>query len=137
MPSATCTCGIARPYRDCCGRYFDDHAPPQTAEQLMRSRYSAYTRNRIDYLRATWHPHTCPHMLTPDSSTRWMGLRILFTVAGGPDDQEGVVEFVARYKIGGRAYRLHERSRFVRLAERWVYLDGEMDPGEAPVNRVD
>jgi SEC-C motif-containing protein len=43
--------------------------------------------------------------------------------AGTPQDSEGIVEFVARYKIGGRAHRLHETSRFLKEDGRWFYLD--------------
>ena len=59
---------------------------------------------------------------------RWLGLKILATDAGGPEDAHGTVEFVARYKIDGRARRLHERSRFRRRDGRWFYLDGDLAP---------
>ncbi len=95
----------------------------------MRSRYTAYTRGDARWLRETWHPDTRPASLEPDEAVRWIGLKILATEAGGPDDQRGIVEFVARYKVGGRASRLHERSRFQRLAGRWLYVDGDLDPG--------
>jgi SEC-C motif-containing protein len=58
----------------------------------------------------------------------WIGLKILRTEGGGLTDTKGVVEFIARYKIGGRAYRLHEASRFLRRGEQWFYVDGDLDP---------
>ena len=94
----------------------------------MRSRYTAYTRGDARWLRETWHPDTRPPSLEPDDTVRWIGLKILATEAGGPKDQRGLVEFVARYKVGGRAHRLHERSRFQRLDGRWLYVDGDLDP---------
>ncbi|WP_246221704.1 YchJ family protein [Marichromatium bheemlicum] len=120
-----CPCGSARPLAACCGRYLSGRAHAATAAALMRSRYTAFVLGAEDYLRATWHPAHCPADLAPgDPPPRWLGLRILATTAGGPDDDQGMVEFVARYKVGGRAHRLHERSRFARLEGRWVYVDG-------------
>ena len=91
----------------------------------MRSRYSAYVLGLEPYLLATWHASTRPTALDLDKETspRWLGLDIKRHQATGPDS--AVVEFVARYKTGGRAHRLHERSRFVREDGRWYYVDGE------------
>ncbi|MDH4133241.1 MAG: YchJ family metal-binding protein, partial [Gammaproteobacteria bacterium] len=90
------------------------------------SRYTAFVVNREDYLLATWHATTRPHTLNlPDAPVpQWLGLKVLRTESGGPEDREGVVEFLVRYKVNGRAERLHETSRFVREAGRWFYLDG-------------
>jgi SEC-C motif-containing protein len=85
------------------------------AESLMRSRYAAYTMNNADYLLASWHASTRPAELDLSREERfvkWMSLDVLSTQAGGKDDEAGVVEFVARYKVNGRAQRLHEISRF-------------------------
>jgi SEC-C motif-containing protein len=92
----------------------------------MRSRYSGYVLARKDYLLRTWHESTRPETLDlRDAGTvRWLGLKIVRTEAGGSEDMRGVVEFVARYQIGGKAHRLHETSRFVREGGQWFYLDG-------------
>ena len=131
-PTAACPCGWPLPYAACCGRY---HAgdPAPTAEALMRSRYSAYVLGLEAYLRATWHATTRPDPQTPlcDPATRWQGLEIRDCGAersdgndvAGADD--AYVEFVARYKVGGRAFRLHEKSRFVRANSSWYYVDGQ------------
>lgn len=87
----------------------------------MRSRYSAYVLGLIDYLLATWHPSTSPGELDL-SSVKWLGLEVRHTQTTG---NAGVVEFVARYREGGRGHRLHELSRFVREDGRWNYIDGE------------
>ena len=121
-----CPCGSGFTYPACCGPFIAGTDLPQTAQQLMRSRYTAYTRGDADYLRATWHPTTRHQELDTDPAVRWLGLKIIATEAGGPEDQRGLVEFVARYKIGGRAHRLHERSRFKRFQGRWFYVDGEL-----------
>lgn len=90
----------------------------------MRSRYVAYTLDRTDYILATWHPRTRPPRLDPDRvPVRWLGLRIRKVAAGDPEDREGIVAFVARYKIGGRAHRLQETSRFLKEDGRWLYLE--------------
>ena len=89
----------------------------------MRSRYSAYFYRDADYLFRTWHPRTRPLDVTLDPRITWTGLEVIDTVAGGPDDDHGEVEFRARFESAGRADSLHERSRFERRAGRWFYLD--------------
>lgn len=89
----------------------------------MRSRYSAYVLGLMDYVHQTWHPRTRPDRteLAHDTATKWLGLEIKRHVPAG---DEATVEFVARSKLGGRAHRLHEVSRFVHEDGRWFYLDG-------------
>ena len=90
----------------------------------MRSRYCAYTMGLEAYLLATWHASTRPPPdLSADKDTRWLGLEIRRHESAGPD--RAIVEFIARYKIGGRAHRLHEVSRFVLEEGRWYYMDGD------------
>ena len=94
----------------------------------MRSRYTAYTQDREDYLLATWHHSTRPVTLELSSKPRsqWLGLTVKRHDPSDPD--HATVEFVARYKINGRAYRLHEISRFVREDGLWFYVDGDILP---------
>jgi SEC-C motif-containing protein len=129
----------------CCGPYIAGAALPPTAEALMRSRYTAFVMGEEDYLRATWHPSTRPHDAIIDRAepVQWLGLEIKSALrlrqrkANDPnesalptDPDQDTVEFVARFRVGGRATRLHEISRFVREPEapgvppRWFYLDG-------------
>ena len=92
----------------------------------MRSRYSAFTLGLIDYLQATWHPSTRPAALEPlPAALRWLGLEVRRHVQ--QDAGHAIVEFVARSKLGGRAERLHETSRFVREDGQWWYVDGDVD----------
>ena len=132
MPSPSCPCG-GPSFDTCCGPYLAGAAIPQTAEQLMRSRYSAFTRADEAYLRATWHRSTLPDgpLVEPDERCQWLGLEVKSALrlrqrkADLPENPDrDTVEFVARYKIAGRAHRLHEVSRFVREDGRWFYLDG-------------
>ena len=126
-----CPCGSGQPYTACCqpwhtGLEAGIHAP--TPEALMRSRYSAYAVGAIDYLLATWHPSTGPGELEL-SPIKWIGLEVLHAEATG---DAGVVEFVARCRVNGRAQRMHEASRFVRHEGRWYYIDGQVvDDGES------
>ena len=120
-----CPCGLPEIYERCCGRYVSGQTPAPTAEALMRSRYSAYAKAEGDYLRDTWHPKTRPSRVRLDPEQKWIGLSIKDTEAGQLDDAEGVVEFVARFKINGRGHRLRERSRFEKLEGKWYYLDGK------------
>lgn len=94
----------------------------------MRSRYSAYVLRDADYLLATWHPDTRPAALDLDEDPppKWLGLDVKRHEA--QDASHATVEFVARYKVNGRALRLAECSRFERLGDRWYYLDGRIDP---------
>ena len=123
-PPLDCPCGGGR-YAACCGRWHAGEAAPD-AEALMRSRYSAFVLGLSDYLLVTWHPDTRPGTLDIDESPapKWIGLQVLAHQAEGDNAQ---VEFIARYKVGGRAHRLHENSRFLRSDGHWYYVDGIID----------
>ncbi|OCB47800.1 zinc chelation protein SecC [Mycobacterium malmoense] len=122
-----CPCGGGEDYRACCGPLHDGELQARTAEELMRSRYSAFARGDADYLFRTWHPRTRPSDVTVDPDITWTGLSVLDAIAGGPDDDGGEVEFIARFESAGGPGSLHERSRFERRAGRWFYLDGVAD----------
>ncbi len=121
-----CPCGSRRAYGACCEPLHRGQVAP-TAEALMRARYSAYALRLNLYLLATWHASTRPRSKELDvgaEATRWLGLEVLRTEPTGPD--QAVVEFIARYRVGGgRAERQHEVSRFVREHGAWYYVDGE------------
>ena len=137
--TAACPCGGAS-LATCCGPYIAGAAIAPTAEALMRSRYSAYTLHNEAYLRATWHASTRPAdaIVSKEEKLQWLGLEVKSALrlrqrkAEAPDPatdlSEDTVEFVARYKVNGRAARLHEVSRFVREEAngglRWFYVDG-------------
>ncbi|WP_222564914.1 YchJ family protein [Novilysobacter antarcticus] len=130
MPHA-CPCNPSAAYAACCQPLHEGRTPAGSAEALMRSRYSAYVLGLRDYLLATWHPDTCPAALDMDDSpdTRWLGLDVKRHVDAG--DGTALVEFVARYKVGGApAVRMHEISRFECRDGIWLYVDGEF-PGKA------
>ncbi|MDX8386199.1 MAG: YchJ family metal-binding protein [Gallionella sp.] len=125
-----CPCGSSIVFVDCCELYIVGGIAAPTAEALMRSRYTAYTLRREDYLLATWHVSTRPTQLgfademLNDISGKWLGLEVKkFELQ---DSSHATVEFVARYKVGGRAHRLHELSSFVCENGKWFYVDGDM-----------
>ncbi len=90
----------------------------------MRSRYSAFVYAHTAYLLNTWHSSTQPESLTFEPDVKWLGLQVRdYQITS---DNTAEVEFVARYRVAGKAVRLHERSRFVREAGRWFYVDGDM-----------
>jgi SEC-C motif-containing protein len=121
----SCPCGSGHDFADCCGRYVGGNEAAPTAEALMRSRYSAYVLGREDYLLYTWHASTRPASLglADEAATKWLGLEVKRHESSG---DAAIVEFVARYKVGGRAHRLHETSRFIHEGGKWFYVDGDM-----------
>ncbi len=124
MKTPTCPCGSTRALDACCGRC---HAGERAADaqQLMRSRYSAFVLRNEEYLLQTWHPTTRPASVSLDDSQKWLGLKIIEAKATGADTAE--VEFIARYRIGGgSAARHHERSRFALRDGHWLYVDGDL-----------
>ena len=94
----------------------------------MRSRYSAYVLNRPDYIAETWHPSTRPATVEPDPpGLQWLRLEVKRHEV--QDADHATVEFVAVSKLGGKAQRLHETSRFVREGGRWAYVAGDWSAG--------
>jgi len=127
MITDPCPCGRPAAYDACCGRWHSGplHLQAPDAEALMRSRYSAFVKERAEYLQLTWHPSTRPgEPPTFEPGLRWLGLDVRRHQR--TDDDHATVEFVARSKLGGRAHRLHETSRFVREGGRWYYVGGDV-----------
>ncbi|MFA9216224.1 MAG: YchJ family protein [Sphingomonadaceae bacterium] len=132
---ATCPCG-GPSLAACCGPYIAGAAIAPSAEALMRSRYTAYTQRNEPYLMATWHASTRPQepIVSQEEKLHWLGLEVKSALrlrqrkAEQGDASRDTVEFVARFKLNGRAQRLHEISNFVREevdgALRWFYVDG-------------
>jgi SEC-C motif domain protein len=132
-----CPCGSKIAEAQCCAPIIAGE-PAATAEALMRSRYCAYVRGAIQHLMTTHDAKTRGDVdekavAAWSRTTTWMGLEILATEAGGPDDQEGVVEFIARGSTNGTAFAQRERSRFRKVEGRWYYVDGKT--GNEPVRK--
>jgi SEC-C motif-containing protein len=128
-----CPCGSAQAFADCCGPFLSGEAHPATAVALMRSRYTAYGRRDAAYLLRTWHLSTRPEALDfSQDDTVWVGLTIISQTGGGPDDEQGEVEFSAAYRQGGVLRRLRENSRFIKASGVWLYVDGAILPDAKP-----
>ncbi|MEV4172096.1 YchJ family metal-binding protein [Nonomuraea sp. NPDC049709] len=121
MPPRTCLCGLPAPYQDCCGRLHRGEATATTAEQLMRSRFSAFGVGDEAYLLRTWHPSARPATVGLDKRVKWVRLEVLETSGGSVVHTEGTVRFRAHYLDRGRPGVMEENSRFVRHEGRWVY----------------
>jgi len=125
-----CPCGSGLTYERCCEAFIKSERLPETAEQLMRSRYSAHVMQEIPYLYQTIHPDFREDwdeqgVTAWSKNAVWDGLDIVFTEAGGPADDQGVVEFVARFSMKGDQMRHHERAVFERIENRWYFKEGE------------
>lgn len=125
-----CPCKSRGTYAACCQSFHLGTAKPETAEQLMRSRYSAFFFRLVDYLVETTHPDTRPrnlksHLEATIREANWTHLTILGSSNGGPADKVGKVEFIAGYLVGTEPRELHEHSRFKRHKGAWKYLDAK------------
>jgi len=122
-----CPCGSGKTYQACCEPLLSGERQAETAETLMRSRYTAYATRDSGYLLATWHEPTKPECLDLQGiqQPEWVSLDVLNISGGRAQDDEGRVEFVAHYRMDGARGQLHEKSRFQRIDGRWYYVDGE------------
>lgn len=117
-----CPCGLGVTYDLCCARVHRNERQATTAEQLMRSRYSAFAFGDAEYVLRSWHPATRPQHIDFEVERQWVQLEILATSDGGMLDTQGTVEFRAHYQQGDERDVQHEISRFVRHDGRWVYV---------------
>ncbi len=131
MPTDTCPCGSTQTYAECCGPFLSNKALPETAEKLMRSRYTAFTRADMDYLKKTLAPESQSDYDSASAKewaekSIWKGLQINSTEKGTASDKRGIVEFTAVYEMDGKATEHHEVSQFRKNdAGQWLFVDGE------------
>ena len=120
-----CPCGAGKTFAQCCGPLIAGVELPATAEQLMRSRYSAYATFNLEYVKETWHPDTLPPRLKLVRGQTWVGLKIQRVEAGEEDETTGIVEFEARSKRFGITRKMREVSFFEKKDGRWLYVSGD------------
>jgi SEC-C motif-containing protein len=125
-----CFCGRTIQYADCCGAIHVGKRKAQTAEELMRSRYSAFVLGNVDYILKTYASATRPNgqreeILEWAQAVEWRGLKIISTEKGTASDSIGWVEFQASYCENGQEECMHEKSLFKRENGSWVYVSGE------------
>jgi len=124
-----CPCGSNKAIDECCELIITGNKDAITAEELMRSRYVAYTKAAINYLMVSHHSKTRPVRERKSierwaKSVQWTGLVILNTEKGQENDTQGIVEFRALYIENGTLKQLHEKSLFIREKGKWVYTSG-------------
>lgn len=123
--SETCLCGSGLNDKECCGRFHSGAQLPTSAEELMRSRFTAYVKRDVDYLWQSWDASKRPATIDFSKETaQWQKLQIIHCKKGRPQDNKGIVEFKAFYNQDGEDCFMHEISRFVKVGQRWQYLDG-------------
>ena len=126
-----CPCGSLQNYENCCGQFISGNALPETAEQLMRSRYTAFAQGKVEYIKKTLAPESRDDFDESSTkqwslSSKWKGLKILSTEKGKAGDKKGVVEFVATYEQSGKTIEHHEVSTFRKADNgQWYFVDGD------------
>jgi SEC-C motif domain protein len=126
-----CPCGSTSSYTDCCEPIITGSRPAETAEQLMRARYSAYTKVEMDFVFNSTHPdgrvgYDHDGTKTWAANSEWLGLEIIGSKKGGRDDATGEVEFIARFKESGTSREHHENALFKKTDGIWYFSDGAM-----------
>ena len=124
----TCPCGQDRPLEACCGPFLEGQSQPETAEQLMRSRFSAYATGNIDYICETEENPNRDTIENWARSTSFKLLRVLSTEKGGEQDEVGTVTFEADFETQGQTGTHRETSQFCKLEGRWVFVRGQHNP---------
>ncbi len=135
----SCPCGSGQPFDDCCRPYLEGDRPAPTAEALMRSRYTAYVMSNIGYIEETTHASRRDQFNRKESEAwsrkaQWETLQIVHTENGGPQDEDGLVEFVVRFRDKGRMRQHNEVAEFKQEEGRWYFMDGKA-PEQAQVIR--
>jgi len=133
-----CPCGSDMSFKECCGPIIAKERPAQTAEELMRSRYSAFATGETDHIWESTHPdqrkdHDKETIQKWSRKSQWLGFRIVASSAGGEEDEEGKVEFVAEYREKGMRKRHHELATFKKKDDAWYFYDGTPAPQEQVV----
>lgn len=131
MTNCPCCSGLA--FAQCCGPLLSGEQAARTAEALMRSRYTAYTRGQIEYLTQTLHPD---YRNDQDvgatrrwaANAEWIQLKVVQATQGADDDKEGEVEFIATYREKGLTRNHHEIGQFRKQDGIWYFTEGKIVP---------
>ena len=119
MSEELCPCKSGKNYADCCEKIINGTVKAETPEALMRARYSAYATGAIDFIIDSTHSsqrenNDREEIRRWSQNSQWDGLEIIRTENGGPDDDSGIVEFIARYHDRGISMEHHEIAEFRR-----------------------
>ena len=128
-----CSCDTQKPFTQCCEPMLKGLKTPETAADLMRSRYTAFVRKEIDYIMNTVSPASRKNFDRKgveewSRKTDWAGLEIVSTEKGGTDDVTGQVEFIAKFRENDEIKKHHELATFVKINGSWFFEDGRTPP---------
>lgn len=137
--SDQCPCGLGDQYETCCQKYINGSEKPETAELMMRSRYSAYVKEEIDYIEKTTHPESLKQFDKESTAkwakeSKWEGLEIVSVEKGQVGDDIGNVEFKAKYVENKVTHTHHEMSVFKKHNDSWYFHTGDKAPQKPVVN---
>ena len=134
-----CPCGSETELSKCCLPFIEGKVEPDTAEQLLRSRYTAFTRGDVEYILASHHPRTRQDVKREEienwsKNSEWLGMKVLQKEAGGPSDTQGKVAFHVQYNAAGKLNDHYEQGLFEREPEtkdgKWRFVDAQgLKPG--------
>lgn len=117
-----CPCGSGKDYKECCGLYIDGKENAPTPEALMRSRYTAYTKDNLDYIEKTMRGEALERFdRKRGDGIEWIKLDVLLSEE---KKDRGTVQFIATYRYQGAEQMLHEISSFERIDGKWYYTKG-------------
>ena len=127
-----CPCGSGQTLNECCQPIINGDSRAQSAESLIRARYTAHTIGEMDFILATHHPSTRADI--DESATRrwasestWLGLQIIKVDGGEAEDTSARIEFMARYRDSARRrHTHHERGVFEKYHGQWYFRDAEV-----------
>ena len=134
LPKEKCLCRSGNLYEECCKLFIEGGVNAPNPELLMRSRYTAFAKEKWEYLKYTWHPETVPDSLEGESST-WIGLEIIDSDVD-EDQCEGEVEFIAKLIYDDKLEILHEVSHFDLINGRWFYHSGEFQNEDQTARKI-
>lgn len=126
-----CPCGSTKPFAQCCELFLNGTSSPPTAEALMRSRYTAYVKGDMAYIKKTLAQESTADFDADSArswaiSSTWKGLKILSAEKGGPTDKTGIVEFTATYAQDGDTLEHHEIAHFRKNSQgQWRFVKGD------------
>ena len=134
-----CPCGSGEQYETCCLKFINGSEKPGTVELLMRSRYTAYTKQEIEYIEKTTHPDSLKQFDRESTTqwakdSQWMGLEIISVKDGLENDEAGEIEFKAKYIEKKVSRTHHEFSTFKKHNGNWYFLTGDKAPQKPIVN---
>jgi SEC-C motif-containing protein len=139
MANDICPCGKQKPYSECCEPFHKGKAAPDNAPDLMRSRYAAFVKHEVDYILGTVAPARRKEFDRKgieewSNNSEWKSIEIVSTAKGGPEDDTGKVEFIAKFREGGEDREHHELATFVKLNGRWYFDDGRTPPAKQVIS---